>query len=301
MSTSATVRPMVVDDLAAVAAVTDSAFAALFERQSGKPVPLPLFPPLLFSTRFATDPSGCFVAAEDGGSGPIVGALFSVARGSLGWFGPLAVAPAAQGRGVGQDLAGACLEAWRARDVRLMGLETFGDSAFHVHLYSKLGFRAAWTGIRFQRAILPTPTSTPAPAGVESGGAPPSLDFLYEGLDLSAEAAVTAAFATGVTLASEGGFAILHTQPTFADPDTGFLPFVAAPTRASFDRLLDAAERVCAEQGLKALAVRVPGSNFGAVDALMSRGYRAGGVMVRMKQGERLEYDRGTLYCDNWL
>ena len=36
--------------------------------------------------------------------------------------------------------------------------------------------------------------------------------------------------------------------------------------------------------------------------ALRERGYQAGRVMVRMKAGALLDYDRaGPLYLDNWL
>jgi hypothetical protein len=36
--------------------------------------------------------------------------------------------------------------------------------------------------------------------------------------------------------------------------------------------------------------------------ALRERGYQAGRVMVRMKAGALLDYDRaGLLYLDNWL
>ena len=55
-------------------------------------------PALFFAVRFA-DPRGCFVAVREQDPGRVAGALISVARGTLGWFGPLAVHPHAQRSG----------------------------------------------------------------------------------------------------------------------------------------------------------------------------------------------------------
>jgi len=53
--------------------------------------------------------------------------------------------------------------------------------------------------------------------------------------------------------------------------------------------------------GKKAIAMRLSGSCWGALQALVGRGYRAGSAMLRMKAGENLDYDRGAWYCDDWL
>ena len=156
-SPAAAIRPMTGADLAAVATVTNTAFGTLRGDPDSQ-----RFPELLFQTRLAADPAGCFVAASHDDPARLSGALFSVARGGLGWFGPLAVSPEAQRGGVGRELTAACVESWRARGVRLMGLETFADSPLHVHMYSKLGFRPAWTGVSFSRPL----GATTMPAGV---------------------------------------------------------------------------------------------------------------------------------------
>ncbi len=287
------IRPMVTADLAAVAAVTNAAFGAL----RGEPDST-RFPGLLFQTRLAADPAGCFVAVAPRDPGTLTGALFSVARGGLGWFGPLAVLPGAQRGGVGRDLTAACLAAWRRRGVRLMGLETFADSPFHLHFYSKLGFRPAWTGVAFSRPL----GETTMPGGVQAGGQLPDLSYLYPGLDVSGEAAATRSCAAGVVLTTDDGVAICHLKPTFQGPETGYLPFLAARSRGSFDLLMAAAEHLSREAGCTSFFTRVPGSSWATMDALVARGYRAGGAMLRMKCGEDTDYDRtATYYCDNWL
>ena len=106
-----------------------------------------------FAVRFAADPDGCFVAVREQEPGQVTGALISVARGTLGWFGPLAVHPDAQRSGAGGKLVAACLDSWRRRGVRLMGLETYRDSPFHARFYQKMGFRPSCTGIGFRAQL----------------------------------------------------------------------------------------------------------------------------------------------------
>ncbi len=308
MTSSATViRPMVAADLAVVATVTNTAFGTL----RGDPDSV-RFPALLFQTRLAADPAGCFVAASHDDPSQLTGALFSVARGGLGWFGPLAVLPGVQRGGVGRELTAACVASWLARGVRLMGLETFADSPLHVHMYSKLGFRPAWTGVSFSRPL----GETAMPAGVRVGRVPggsgagetpgygrlPDLSYLYPGLDVSGEAEATLSCAAGVVLTTGDGVALCHLKPTFQAAQTGYLPFLAARSRESFGLLMAAAEHLSREAGCTSLFTRTPGSAWATMDALVARGYRAGGAMLRMKRGENLDYDRtGTYYCDNWL
>jgi predicted N-acetyltransferase YhbS len=307
---------MATTDLAEVAAVTNTAFGTLRGEPDSQ-----RFPPLLFETRLAADPAGCLVAVAPGDPARITGALFSVARGGLGWFGPLAVLPGAQRDGVGRGLTAACIQAWRRRGVRLMGLETFGDSPFHIHLYSKLGFRPTWTGVSFSRPL----GETAMPDGVQVGGLPdgahasgardggqamampdggqiPDLSYLYPGLDVSGEAAATQSCGAGVVLTTRDGVALCHLKQTFQPPRTGYLPFLAARSRESFEALMAAAEHLSREAGCTSVFTRTSGSSWATMDALVARGYRAGGAMVRMKRGEHTDYDRTeTFYCDNWL
>lgn len=289
-----TIRSMGVDDLPAVAAVTNAAFGALHGAATGAE----LFAPLLFSSRLAADPPGCLVAVPDEDPGHLVGVLFSVARGSLGWFGPLAVRPGDQRSGAGEGLVRACLESWARRGVGLRGLETLAASAFHVRFYSRLGFRPSWTGIELTGAT----SAGTLPDTVVVDGPLPDLDFLRPGLDLRGEADATISSGAGHVLCTAEGMAIVHLAQTFQGPATTFVPFLAAPTRAAFSDLMTAAEHLGAEQGHTSVVTRVSGSAWNTLDALDERGYQAGPVMVRMKAGTHLDYDAGeAYYLDNWL
>jgi hypothetical protein len=66
--------------------------------------------------------------------------------------------------------------------------------------------------------------------------------------------------------------------------------------------LLRAAECLAARAGCHAVSLRLPGSCWRAYRHLADRGYRDMGAMLRMKRGERPDYDHADLYyCDNWL
>ncbi|MGH7698191.1 MAG: GNAT family N-acetyltransferase, partial [Candidatus Dormibacteria bacterium] len=292
------IRAMAEADLAEAASLTNRAFAALPQGE-GDEAEGPIFSDLFFRSRWLADPQGCLVAVGAEAPQRLLGVMISVRRGTLGWFGPLAVLPDGQRAGTGQRLVAALVELWQARGVRLMGLETFAESPFHVHLYSKAGFRPSWTGITLERALE---GATAVPPGVELGGPVPDLGFIYPGLDLSGEASTVAASGAGVALTAGGGLAILHLEPTFQPPGMGFVPFLAAPDRDSFSKLLGAAEALSRERGLSQLITRVPGSSWATLDALEAMGYRSRGVMLRMKRGETPDYDRTeAYYCDNWL
>jgi predicted N-acetyltransferase YhbS len=293
---SISVRVMDSADLPAVRLVTDRAFCRVRQELYGRPVNPPAFPQLMYEYRLAANREGCFVASADG---RIVGAVFSAARGTLGWFGPLATDPDVQATGIGQELVAACVDAWRQRDVRLMGLETFAASPFHVYLYAKLGFRPGWNGIAFTKIL----TEADQPDEVEIGGRARILDFIYPGLDPSSEVAATKNQRVGDVLVAERGLAICHTSDTFMNrPASSFVPLLAAETKEVFQRLLRAAEWLSLQAGNNSLIIRASGSCWATYLALTESGYRAGSVMVRMKTGDRLDYDGPDLYyCDNWL
>lgn len=294
---SAAVRPMVRDDLPEVASVCNAAFAAL---RGDSADAAPMFPALLFETRFAADPAGCLVAV-DPTSGQVSAALFSVARGTLGWFGPLAVHPEAQRRGLGEELVATYLDTSHQRGVRLMGLEALPASPFHVQFYGKMAFRPSWTGINFRRSLIDAATSMPPDIDID-GILIPDLDFVYEGLHVSAEVAATMRCGAGHVLTTDGGVAILHVESTFQPPDAGFVPFCAAENWDAFSRLVATAEHLSHENGRTSLLMRTSGSSITTLDGLTDLGYRAGAVMVRMKAGADPEYDRKPVfYVDNWL
>lgn len=289
-------------DLEEVAKVSDSAFVEVIARLSGQRLERPFFPLAGLALRLEADPGGCLVAAD---KGALVGALFSVARGTLAWFGPLAVAPDQQGRGVGKALVAECVARWSRRGVRLMGLETFPNSGFHLHLYSKLGFRPAWVGFQVRKRL-----DVPA-GGLEAEPAPllqhpqvplPDLGYLYPGFDPTAEVRAVLNRKAGRVFATDRSLAIvLFADALHVTAEGAFVPLLVAPDRDGFLSLVAAAEEASRAAGKKVLAMRLSGSSWGAFQALVERGYLAGSAMLRMKAGENLDYDRDAWCCDDWL
>jgi GNAT superfamily N-acetyltransferase len=292
------VRGMTSGDLPGVSSVTNAAFGALHAPAASTEPAGPGIPALFFAVRFAADPGGCFVAVREQNPGRVAGVLISVARGTLGWFGPLAVHPDAQRSGAGGKLVAACMDSWRRRGVRLMGLETYRDSPFHDHFYKKMGFRPSCTGIGFRAQL----GATGMPAGVRVGGPLPDLGFLYPGLDVTAEAAATTRCGAGHVLTTGDGVAIVHLESTVQPPEAGFVSFLAAATRDSFERLLGAAEHLSHERGKTGLLTRASSSSWNIIDVLDKRGYQAEALTARMKAGDDPDYDHtSSYYLDNWL
>jgi hypothetical protein len=109
---------MEVDDLAIAGSVTNAAFGHLeAESRSAEPDE-PGSPDLAIETRFASDPTGCFVAVSEDLPERVTGVLLSVARGSLGWFGPLAVHPTSSER---ESERHSCRCAWRVGGLAVSG------------------------------------------------------------------------------------------------------------------------------------------------------------------------------------
>lgn len=289
-------RPMTAADLEGVGALLDDAFIAIIESLSGRSVGRPMFEVGELAQRLECHPDGCFVTVS---KGRLSGALFSLVRGSLAWFGPVGVAPDSQRQGVGQRLVAQCLDHFRSRGARLIGLETFATSPYHLHLYSKFGFQPGWTGIEMRRSLDGV---KPAAGIAGNGGDPESLDYLLPGLDVSAEAAVIRRRGSGKVLVAGDGIALLHLRDGLhTRGSNAFVAFLAAPDEASFENLLRAAEAESAAAGRSHLGIRLAGSSWKAFSKLTDLGYRPGPAMLRMKLGSDLDFDRDAWYCDDWL
>jgi predicted N-acetyltransferase YhbS len=296
------VRTMRAGDLEEVAEISDGAFLEVIAKLTGQRPERPFFPLAGLALRLEVDPEGCLVATD---GGTLVGALFSVAHGTLAWFGPLAVATGRQGKGVGRTLVSECIARWSPRGVRLMGLETFPNSGFHLHLYAKLGFRPGWIGFQVHKQLDAPPAGPPAePAPpLQHPEVPmPDLGYLYRGFDPTAGVRAILNRKAGRVFATDHSLAVVLLADAFhVTAVDAFIPLLVAPDRDAFLSLLAACEEAARAAGKQAIAIRLSGSSWGAFQALLERGYRAGPAALRMKAGENLDYDRDAWYCDDWL
>ena len=100
-------------------------------------------------TRWRAHPGGALAAELDG---RLVGSNFATSWGSVGFFGPLTIAPQYWNRAIGQRMLDSTMELFTAWKTRHIGLFTFAQSAKHVGLYQKYGF---WP--RFLTAVMSSP------------------------------------------------------------------------------------------------------------------------------------------------
>ena len=171
-------------------------------------------------TRWKADPGAGLAAELDG---RLVGSNFAANWGSVGFFGPLTIAPEYWDRAIAQCLLDATMELFSAWNTRHAGLFTFAQSAKHVGLYQKYGF---WP--RFLTAIMSRPVDPDSRSSSTRMSAVADKDLanaleavgeltgaVYPGLDLSREIrAVRAQWLGDTVLIDDGaglqGVAICH-------------------------------------------------------------------------------------------
>lgn len=208
-------------------------------------------------TRWRIDPTGAFVAEDDG---EVVGSVFAAHWGSFGFFGPLSVRPELWGRRIAQALLAPVMAYFDGAGVTHAGLFTFAESAKHVALYGKYGFHP-----RFLTAVMARSVAPGAAAPVRTLGALSEAErsrvgadcravteTLHAGLDLGAEMAATLAHALGdVVLLADAdgrvrGFAVCHVGAgTEAGTDACYVKFGAVACGS------DAAQAALARRGFR--------------------------------------------------
>jgi ribosomal protein S18 acetylase RimI-like enzyme len=92
---------------------------------------------------WSLEPKGCFVAESNS---RLVGHVFSVLFGEIGWIGLLIVNPEKRGRGVGTALMEAAINSLETRGARTIKLEAVPEAA---PLYRRLGFSDVLDSLRF--------------------------------------------------------------------------------------------------------------------------------------------------------
>ena len=268
-------------------------------------------------SRWRADPSAALAAVIDG---EVVGSNLVTRWGSVGYFGPLTVAPDRWDRGVASRLLEPTLELFTAWNVTHAGLFTFPHSPKHVGLYQKFGF---WP--RYLTAVMTRPVSgSPAPAAgrryseVAPADRPAVLDscrrltaVLYDGLDLQREVEAADAQSLGdtVLLGDAGrldGFAVCHCGAgSEAGAGRCYVKFGAArpgPGSADrFDRLLAACLSLAASRRLAHLDAGVSLARVEAYRALRAAGFRTVIQGVCMHRPHEPGYHRAGLFViDDW-
>jgi GNAT superfamily N-acetyltransferase len=307
------VRPLVAGDLDEA----DRIFRVAFGTFLGVPEPERFFGDVdMVRTRWRADP-GAALAADLGGR--LAGSNFAANWGSVGFFGPLTVAPEYWDRAIAQRLLDATMDLFEAWGTRHAGLFTFAQSAKHVGLYQKYGF---WP--RFLTAVVTSPVQPESGQGlvrlsaldeVGRAGAVAAVreltDAIYPGLDVSREIESVLAQGLGdIVLIDDAsgvqGVAICHAGAgTEAGSAACYVKFGAVRPGPGAERLfgllIDACHSLAAEVGASVL---VAGANAGrerAWRALAGRGFRREFQGVAMHRPNEPGYSTSDSFViDDW-
>ena len=307
------VRPLVDGDLDEA----DRIFRIAFGTFLGAPDPEGFFGDADYvRTRWRAHPGGALAAELDG---RLVGSNFATSWGSVGFFGPLTIAPQYWNRAIGQRMLDSTMELFTAWKTRHIGLFTFAQSAKHVGLYQKYGF---WP--RFLTAVMSSPVRPGTGSGstrmtrigdqdrpgmIEAVGE--LTDAVYPGLDLSLEMEAVLAQRLGdiVLIDDNAGLqavAICHIGAgTEAGGGACYVKFGAVRpgpgAERLFGQLIDACHTLAADHDASVL---VGGANAGrdrAWRVLAGRGFRPQLQGVAMHRPNEAGYSRSDSYViDDW-
>ncbi len=267
-------------------------------------------------TRWKADPAAAFCARMDN---EVVGSVFAVNWGSVGFFGPLTTHPKVWDRGIAQYLMAPVIECFKSWGSRHLGLFTFAQSTKHISLYQKFGFYP-----RFLTAIMSKPVQQKlqnsswscfsdtgnAEAGSLLKQCYKLTDSVFEGLDLTREIQSVSSQNLGETvlLWDEGnliGMAICHCGPgTEAGSGTCYIKFGVVPSDGRsgqhFEKLLIACEQLAWKKSLNKIVGGVNTARREAYKLMLANGYATNAQGVIMQQPDA-GYNREDVFLiDDW-
>jgi ribosomal protein S18 acetylase RimI-like enzyme len=315
-------------DLSRARDVMEQSFGDLLERQLGARPRQAFGGAQYVHHRWLMEPWGCFVAEEDGSK--IVGVALGVTWGAVGILGPVAVLTNYQNQKIGQHLVRAVQDFFEENKATLHGLATYPNSAKHLLLFHKFGYKAKGLSAVMSR-VLESRGAKGAPARPPRGGLTvrrfstleearkkATLARLHRitngicrGLDLAKEVEIVDGLALGDTLLLERerdvlGFAVYHT-PGVSEAPVGalyvkFLAIDPAERRIEhLEQLLGAVEDLGAEMGVQRVIVPIYLRYWTAYSTLVKLGYQIDLTMVRMQRGKPEDYEDSThLVLDDW-
>jgi GNAT superfamily N-acetyltransferase len=318
ITTKIDVRPLTKEDLAGAERIVRLAFGT----KLGHPDPENWNRGTSLKGRLLSEPSGVF-GAFDGTE--LIGAVFAIAWGSFGFFGPLVVHPKFWNNGVAQRLLEPVMDFFKMNDVQHRALFTFADSTLHIGLYQKYGF---WP--RFLTGVLKKDLATQN--GHEKGhnftvqllskfNDIQKLQFLdhagvltstiFDGLNVSKEITAVDRLSIGDTIILQRGddlygFAVCHTG-IGSETELGscYIKFAAvrsgSEAQAAFTSLLSAASDYAVSQKAQTL---LAGTNLARSDAfrtMRTLGFTPINFGVAMHSPNEPAYDRPDVFIiDDW-
>jgi GNAT superfamily N-acetyltransferase len=319
------IRPMAPDDMSQVERIIDAETAA--RQQETGTAGAAQAGSRLVQSRFQKDPAGCFVA-EDPTHG-IIGAVLSIAWGSVAWLGPLAVHSEFRGKSVEHQLLQAVLDYWEPMMLSVQGLEADPALPTQIELYASCGFRPQFPTATLIGAV--DPDSPREPIRQRS----PSFELLrlsqlsgdleetmlancrriserhYPGLDYSKELQCVKELQLGDTLLLAVGerlygFAICHATPgSEAGADSCYVKALlidpAIDDQETLLALVEACEGYARMQRLKTVRLGVNLACWEGYQAVAARGYQMRQLQLRMVRPiDDLLSDPSPFHFNDW-
>jgi predicted N-acetyltransferase YhbS len=303
------VRPLEAADLDAADRIFRAAFATVLGVAPSADVEM-------LRTRFRAPHTTALGAYLDG---ELVGSTLAANWGSVGYFGPLSVAPNRWGGGIGRRLVAAAVDVLDGWGTSHQGLFTFAQSPQHHRLYQRFGF---WP--RFLTTIMSRPVTGTEPVlgwrlsavadsqrPVLLAGCAAVTDAIQPGLDVSGE--ITAVLDQGLgdvvyigDRQAPRGFAVCHAgRGSEAGAATAYVKFAAVrpgPGLAdAFATLLASVQGFAAEVGANRLTLGVNTGRHQAYRQLLAAGFRSDAPGVTMHRPNAPGYDRDDVrVLDDW-
>jgi GNAT superfamily N-acetyltransferase len=320
-----TIRPMTADDIPRVERLIDAETAA--RQRVTAAAGAEQTDSRLVKSRFQKDPAGCFVA-EDPTHG-VIGAVLSIAWGSVAWLGPLAVYPEPQGKGVEHQLLQAVLDYWEPMTLSVQGLEADPALPTAIESYASFGFRPQFLTATLIGAVDPdgprepirqrTPSFELMRLSALSGALEETMlancrrisERHYPGLDYSKELQSVKALHLGDTLLLGVGerlygFAICHAGPgSEADAGSCYVKALlidpAIDDRETLLALVEACEGYARIQQLKTVRLGVNLACWEGYQAMAARGYQMRRLWLRMVRPiDDLLSDPSPFHFNDW-
>lgn len=268
--------------------------------------------------RWAADPDAAIALLEDG---VLAGTSFVSRWGSVGLFGPLAVDPPRQGRGLAHPLVEEALRLLDRPQVALRGLYTSVTDPRTVGLYQRHGYWPMSLAVLMQKTPVAGGEATAGfealsrlspDAQAEALSACRELaDQVFDGLDVTGEILSVGEQETGDTVLLRegsrlGGFAVCHAgKGSEAGSGRAAVRFGVVPSgeggEGRLRLLLDAVEAWAAAAGATVVTAGTGSGRVGAWQTLRAAGWLPFLQGVAMHHARHPGYDLEDVFIlDDW-
>lgn len=286
--------PATVRDIANLNAVFSSAFTDRYRKDGLIGVHVPNLSSAIW--RFAIEDADGGAMLWRGEHDEVVAFNMCHLSGAEGWMGPLAVAPALQGRGLGKTVVTEGTAWLRAHGARVIGLETMPRTVDNIGFYSSLGYIPGHLTVTItveadyaEHRITQLGRLSETERGDLVALCAALTRDIAGGYDFSREINLTHSLGLGDTLVLErggtvDGFALCHTAPLVEGRGRDELRVLKLVARADADvdllvtQLADFARR----SGTRRVAIRMQGAYSKLYGRLIHRGARVRWTDLRM-------------------